>query len=71
MLRSGPKPFRKKYVRLLVDEVKVDTGSIRIGGSTATFAAAAHSGKAAAGRVPSFEREWRARKDSNLRPPDS
>ena len=70
MLRSGPKPFRKEYVRLLVDEVKVGTGSIRIGGSKAALAAAAHSGKTAAGRVPSFERQWRARQDSNLRPPD-
>ncbi len=68
-LENGPPAFRKAYVGYLVDRVEVGDGEIRISGSTAHLAAqAAKGGRQSNPPVRSFEKGWRARQDSNLRP---
>ncbi|HEX6218192.1 MAG TPA: hypothetical protein VFZ35_02830, partial [Sphingomicrobium sp.] len=66
-LRGDNPALRQAYVRLLIDQVIVEGEQIRIRGSRkalerAVVATAAGTCKG----VPSFAREWRARKDSNL-----
>jgi hypothetical protein len=66
-LRAGNPALRQAYVRLLVDEVTVGVEEVRIRGSRkALERAVIASSASSAGKVPSFAREWRARKDSNL-----
>lgn len=68
-LRSGDPALRQGYVRLLVDEVRVDGEKILIRGSKKALEhavlASANNPKS---MVPSFARKWRARQGSNLRP---
>ena len=60
------------YVRLLIEQVTVEADQVHIRGSRKALERAVIATAASArGKVPSFAREWRARKDSNLRPPDS
>ena len=64
--------FGKAYLNLLVDEVKLIGNELHVKGSYGALARAvslAKEGKL--GMVPSFVPEWRARQDSNPRPPGS
>jgi site-specific DNA recombinase len=65
-LQNGDPAFRKAYLNLLIDQVEVDDSEVRIRGPKSALAAAA-SGKLPkpSDGVPSFVREWRARRDSN------
>ena len=65
-LRDPDPKLRKAYVRLLVERVEVNTSEIRIMGSTSALEHAVLDHKVAAGRVPSFDREWCPEEDSNL-----
>ena len=66
-LHHGPRDLRQAYARLLLSEVRVNDGEIRISGSKAVLARSAAGGAAkTTPAVLSFVREWRARQDSNL-----
>ena len=64
-LLEAPAPLQRRYVRGLVSEIIVDREKAVITGPKAAIAAAVTAG-AIKSEVPTFVREWRARKDSNL-----
>ena len=67
--RNPDSKLRKSYVRQFVSRVDVSDKEIRISGpKTALLDGLAGETKYPAGKVPSFDREWWARQDSNLRP---
>lgn len=66
MLEKGPKQFRKAYMRLLVSNIDVGKKEIRITGSKAALASAVQANKSLNMKVPSFDRKWCTRQDSNL-----
>ena len=67
---QGEIPLRKAYIRAFVEEITVKPGQIIISGRKDVLASAAAKGKLGpSGTVPSFVPEWRARQESNLRPP--
>ena len=70
-ISSGDTPFRRAYIRSVIDQVEVDDAEIRIIGRKSVLERLVMGGGAAPAGVPSFVREWRARNDSNVRPPDS
>ena len=70
-LDNGDVNSRKAYIRSIVSTVEVDDHAVRIIGSPAVLSAAIAGRQTANSNVRGFAREWRARKDSNLRPPDS
>jgi hypothetical protein len=62
------------YRRALAQRVEVDAKEVRIMGSKSVLLrtlVAASSAKTAGFGAPSFVPKWRARRDSNPRPPDS
>lgn len=61
---SGAIPFRRAYIRSVIDEVEVDDTEIRIFGRKSVFERLVMGGGTPAG-VPSFVRKWRPRQDSN------
>jgi site-specific DNA recombinase len=63
---TGDTPFRRAYIRSVIDQVEVDDEEIRIWGRKGVLErlVAASGGSGPAG-VPSFVRKWRARRDSN------
>lgn len=63
---SGETPFRRAYIRSVIDQVEVDDVEIRIIGRKSVLERLVMGGGAAPAGVPSFVRKWRARKDSNL-----
>lgn len=65
-LREGEVPFRKAYLRAVIDRVEVTANEIRITGRRDVLEKAVANGPGAAPGVRSSVREWRARKDSNL-----
>jgi hypothetical protein len=68
-LYEGPPEFRQAYARLLMDEIRVTDGEIRISGSKSILAKCAADGVAEpAPKVLSFVPEWRTRQDSNCGP---
>jgi site-specific DNA recombinase len=69
-LLDAPKSLQRRYVRGLVSEIIVDREKAVITGPQEALATAVSAG-AFPDKVRTFEREWRTRKDSNLRPPDS
>ena len=66
---AGDTPFRRAYIRSVIDQVEVDDDEIRIWGRKGVLEqlVAASGGSGPAG-VPSFVRKWRARQNSNLWP---
>jgi len=68
---SGAVPFRKAYIQSVVDRIVVDDGLIRIVGDKATLEQAVAGRVMASGGVRRRVPNWRARRDSNSRPPDS
>ena len=67
---QGAIPFRRAYLRAVIDQVEVDDDEIRIHGRRDVLERLVMSGAAAAG-VPSFVRKWRTRRDSNAGPSPS
>lgn len=72
-IRTGEVPFRKAYLRSVIDRVEVDDAMIRIVGDAATLEEVIVAqgsdtrNKASSGfGVRRSVRKWRARKDSNL-----
>ena len=59
---TGDTPFRRAYIRSVIDQVEVDDDEIRIWGRKGVLErlVAASGGSGPAG-VPSFVRKWRAR----------
>jgi site-specific DNA recombinase len=70
-IASGTIPFRKAYIQSVLDRVEVDDGLIRIIGDKATLEQAVAGRVMASGGVRRRVQNWRARRDSNSRPPDS
>jgi site-specific DNA recombinase len=73
-MRTDSGGYRRDHLRALAQRVEVDAKEVRIMGSKSVLLrtlVAASSAKTAGFGVPSFVPKWRARKDSNLRPPDS
>jgi site-specific DNA recombinase len=68
---AGSVPFRKAYLQSIIDVVEVDDHQIRIKGSRDVLERAVLAGQAAGESGSQMSTRWRARKDSNLRPPDS
>lgn len=65
-IQDGPVPFRRAWLRAMIDNIEVDDAEIRIHGRrTVLERLVMGSGQTAAG-VPSFVRKWRTRQDSNL-----
>ena len=62
----------KAYLRLLVDEIRLDGNALVVTGSHRRLAdAIGFMQKRKLGEVPSFVNDWRARWDANPRPPGS
>jgi site-specific DNA recombinase len=64
---TGSVPFRKAYLRSLIDVVEVDDNQVRIRGSREVLERAVAAGQAAA-TCSQMSTRWRARRDSNTRP---
>jgi site-specific DNA recombinase len=64
-ITTGDIPFRKAYLRWLIDAVEVDDGLIRIHGSKSTLEQAVIAGSQADKGVRSFVRKWRSLGESN------
>lgn len=65
-IANGPIPFRKGYLRALIDRVEVDDGIVRLIGNTHVLAQAVKDGPANVQEVRRFVPKWRARHDSNV-----
>lgn len=66
-LRSGEPALRQYYARSIIARVDVGNQEIRLTGSKKALEhAVARTDAPPVGLVPTFERKWRARKDSNL-----
>jgi site-specific DNA recombinase len=70
-LDTGDTQARKSYLRSVISHVEVDDDKIRIIGDKAVLAAVVAGRQAQTTNVRGFVRNWRARRDSNSRPPDS
>jgi site-specific DNA recombinase len=68
---TGDTPFRRAYIRAVIDQVEVDDEEVRIVGRRSVLERLVMGGGAIPAGVPSFVRKWRARNDSNVRPSDS
>ena len=68
---TGSVPFRKAYLQSIIDVVEVDDHRIRIKGSKDVLERAVLAGEAARESGSQMSTRWRARRDSNSRPPDS
>jgi site-specific DNA recombinase len=66
---SGETPFRRAYIRSVIDQV--DDAEIRIIGRKSVLERLVTGGGAAPAGVPSFVRKWRTRHDSNVWPSPS
>lgn len=65
-VQSGETPFRRAYIRSVIDQVEVDDAEIRIIGRKSVLERLVMGGGAAPAGVPSFVRKWRTRHDSNV-----
>jgi len=63
---TGETPFRRAYIRSVIDQVEVDDAEIRIIGRKTVLERLVMGGGAAPAGVPSFVRKWRTRHDSNV-----
>jgi site-specific DNA recombinase len=67
---GGSIPFRKAYLQSLIDVIEVDDHQVRVKGSKEVLERAILAGQATESGSQMSTR-WRARRDSNSRPPDS
>lgn len=65
-IANGPIPFRKGYLRAVLDRVEVDDGIVRLVGNTHVLAQAVKDGPANVQGVRRSVPKWRARHDSNV-----
>lgn len=65
-IANGEVPFRKAYLRSVIDRIEVDDHVVRVVGDTATLEQVVAGKSVPAAGVRSLVRKWRARKDSNL-----
>ncbi|WP_246756907.1 zinc ribbon domain-containing protein [Bradyrhizobium neotropicale] len=65
-IMTGETPFRRAYIRSVVDQAEVDDTEIRIVGRRTVLERLVMGGGAAPAGVPSFVRKWRTRRDSNV-----
>lgn len=65
-ITTGEIPFRKAYLRSVIDRVEVDDHAIRIVGDRATLEQVMAGKSVPASGVRSFVRKWRTRHDSNV-----
>ncbi|TAJ30520.1 hypothetical protein [Bosea sp. (in: a-proteobacteria)] len=66
-MRSADPAFRRAWLHLFVDRVVIGPDEIRIPGPKQALAEGLVQGNVNAGTmVPSFDRKWRARHDSNV-----
>lgn len=65
-IATGDIPFRKAYLRAVIDRVEVGADVVRIIGDKATLEQVIAGGGIAKTGVRSFGRKWRARHDSNV-----
>ena len=65
-ITTGPIPFRKAYIKSVVDRIEVDDHAIRIIGDQATLVQVIAGDQNAGPNVRSFARKWRTRHDSNV-----
>ena len=73
-MRTEGGGYRRGHLRARAERVEVDAKEVRIIGSKSALLrtlVAVSSPKTAGVGVPSFVPKWRARNDSNVRPPDS
>ena len=68
---TGSVPFRKAYLRSLIDVIEVDDHQIRIKGSKDLLEEAVLASQNGQTGCSQMSTRWRARRDSNSRPPDS
>ena len=67
-LLAADSPLAKSYLNILVDEVVVENQTATIRGSYAALAGTMHKIKVGdLNQVPTFNHDWRARPDSNVR----
>ncbi|MFC6446265.1 recombinase family protein [Shinella zoogloeoides] len=64
-IANGDIPFRKAWLKSIIDEVIVDDKQVRIIGSKHALERAMTGGKKIYQSVRGFERKWRTRRDSN------
>jgi site-specific DNA recombinase len=62
-ITTGPIPFRKAYIKSVVDRIEVDDHAIRIIGDQATLEEVIAGDQNAGPNVRSFARKWRARRE--------
>jgi site-specific DNA recombinase len=62
---EGDTPFRRAYIRSVIDQVEVGDTEIRIIGRRIVLERLVMGGSAAPAGVPSFVRNWRPGRDSN------
>jgi hypothetical protein len=65
---TGSVPFRKAYLRSLIDVIEVDDHQIRIKGNKELLEKAVLASQNAQPWCSQASTRWRAREDSNLRP---
>lgn len=64
-IANGEIPFRKSYLRAVIDRIEVDDNSIRIIGDSATLEQVIAGKSVPEAGVRSFERKWRSLGESN------
>ncbi len=65
-LREGEVPFRKAYIRAVIDSVELASNETRLAGLRDVLDKAVAKGPDAPTGVRSSERKWRTRHDSNV-----
>jgi site-specific DNA recombinase len=65
-LTTGSTPFRKAYLRSLIDVIEVDDDQIRIKGSRDVLEKAVLASREGAEARSQMSTKWRTREDSNL-----
>jgi site-specific DNA recombinase len=70
-LTTGSTPFRKAYLRSLIDVIEVDNAQIRIKGSKDVLERAVPASRTRVEPSSQMSTKWRARRDSNSRLLDS
>ena len=70
-IANGEIPFRKAYLRSVIDRIEVDDHVVRVIGDTATLEQVMAGKSVPTSGVRSLVRKWRAPRDSNSRPSES